>query len=107
MAFVISAGLAGLAGATKTGVFQFATLTDAHWHMSGEVILMTLIGGVGTLLGPVVGSSLVVWMHHVLGGSVLASWVSVILGVIFVVCVLLFLDGIVGYLHKFIKRNLR
>lgn len=107
LAFVISAGLAGLAGATKTVVFQFATLTDAHWHMSGEVILMTLIGGVGTLFGPMLGSSLVVWIHHVLGGSVLSSWISVILGVIFVLCVLLFRDGIVGYLQKFIKRNLR
>ena len=68
---------------------------------------MTLIGGVGTLFGPMLGSSLVVWIHHVLGGSVLSSWISVILGVIFVLCVLLFRDGIVGYLQKFIKRNLR
>lgn len=107
LAFVLSAGLAGLAGATKTVVFQFASLTDAHWHMSGEVILMTLLGGVGTLLGPVLGSSLVVWLHHVLGGSVLGNWISVILGVIFVLCVLLFRDGIVGYTQKFINRNLR
>lgn len=107
LAFVLSAGLAGLAGATKTVVFQFATLTDAHWHMSGEVILMTLLGGVGTLLGPLLGSSLVVWLHHVLGGSALGNWISVILGVIFVLCVLLFRDGIVGYIQKFIKRNLR
>lgn len=107
LAFVLSAGLAGLAGATKTVVFQFATLTDAHWHMSGEVILMTLLGGVGTLLGPLLGSSLVVWLHHVLGGSVLGNWISVILGVTFVLCVLLFRDGIVGYVQKFINRNLR
>ncbi|PRB80644.1 branched-chain amino acid ABC transporter permease [Pseudomonas sp. MYb185] len=107
LAFVLSAGLAGLAGATKTVVFQFATLTDAHWHMSGEVILMTLLGGVGTLLGPLLGSSLVVWLHHVLGGSALGNWISVILGVIFVLCVLMFRDGIVGYIQKFIKRNLR
>jgi len=107
LAFVISAGLAGLAGATKTLVFQFASLTDAHWHMSGEVILMTLLGGVGTLLGPVVGSSLVVWLHHVLGGSVLGSWMGTILGTIFVLCVLLFRDGLVGYVQKFVRRNLR
>ncbi len=107
LAFVISAGLAGLAGSTKTVVFQFASLTDAHWHMSGEVILMTLLGGVGTLLGPVLGSSLVVWLHHALGGSALGSWMSVILGSIFVLCVLLFRAGIVGYLQKFVQRNLR
>ena len=107
LAFVISAGIAGLAGATKTVVFQFASLTDAHWHMSGEVILMTLLGGVGTLLGPVVGSSLVVWLHHVLGGSVLGSWMGAILGTIFVLCVLLFRDGLVGYVQKFARRNLR
>ncbi|SEI96793.1 branched-chain amino acid transport system permease protein [Pseudomonas linyingensis] len=107
LAFVISAGIAGLAGATKTVVFQFASLTDAHWHMSGEVILMTLLGGVGTLLGPVVGSSLVVWLHHVLGGSVLGSWMGTILGTIFVLCVLLFRDGLVGYVQKFVRRNLR
>ncbi|MNF45853.1 leucine/isoleucine/valine transporter permease subunit [compost metagenome] len=107
LAFVISAGLAGLAGATKTVVFQFASLTDAHWHMSGEVILMTLLGGVGTLLGPVVGSSLVVWLHHALGSSVLGSWMGAILGTIFVLCVLLFRDGLVGYVQKFVRRNLR
>ena len=107
LAFVISAALAGLAGATKTVVFQLASLTDAHWHMSGEVILMTLLGGVGTLLGPVLGSGLVVWLHHALGGSVLGSWMSVILGSIFVLCVLLFRAGIVGYLQKFVQRNLR
>ncbi|HEY6612815.1 MAG TPA: branched-chain amino acid ABC transporter permease [Pseudomonas sp.] len=107
LAFVISAGIAGLAGATKTVVFQFASLTDAHWHMSGEVILMTLLGGVGTLLGPVVGSSLVVWLHHALGSSVLGSWMGAILGTIFVLCVLLFRDGLVGYVEKFVRRNLR
>ncbi|MNQ28431.1 leucine/isoleucine/valine transporter permease subunit [compost metagenome] len=107
LAFVISAGIAGLAGATKTVVFQFASLTDAHWHMSGEVILMTLLGGVGTLLGPVVGSSLVVWLHHALGSSVLGSWMGAILGTIFVLCVLLFRDGLVGYVQKFVRRNLR
>ncbi|MCY1281707.1 urea ABC transporter, permease protein UrtC [compost metagenome] len=107
LAFVLSSGLAGLAGATKTLVFQFASLTDAHWHMSGEVILMTLLGGVGTLLGPVVGSSLVVWLHHLLGGSALGSWMGVILGVIFVLCVLLFRAGIVGYVRLFVERNLR
>ncbi|WP_271408668.1 branched-chain amino acid ABC transporter permease [Pseudomonas sp. Q1-7] len=105
LAFVLSSGLAGLAGATKTLVFQFASLTDAHWHMSGEVILMTLLGGVGTLLGPVVGSGLVVWLHHVLGGGALGSWMGVILGVIFVLCVLLFRAGIVGYLRLYADRS--
>nr|WP_298410645.1 branched-chain amino acid ABC transporter permease [uncultured Halomonas sp.] len=107
VAFVISAGLAGLAGATKTLVFQLASLGDAHWHMSGEVILMTLLGGVGTLLGPLVGASLVIGLQHQLSQSPLGDWVSVILGTIFVLCVLSFRSGIIGELQKLVKRNFK
>ncbi|MGM0824689.1 MAG: branched-chain amino acid ABC transporter permease [Pseudomonadota bacterium] len=107
VAFVISAALAGLAGSTKTVVFQLASLTDAHWHMSGEVILMTLLGGVGTLLGPVMGASLVVSLQHILAQSPLGNWVSVILGIIFVVCVLSFRSGIVGELGKMYRKNFK
>lgn len=107
LAFVLSAAIAGLAGSTKTVVFQLASLTDAHWHMSGEVILMTLLGGVGTLLGPVVGASLVVSLQHILAQSLLGNWVSVVLGIIFVVCVLSFRSGIVGELSKMYRKNFK
>ncbi|RDB43568.1 branched-chain amino acid ABC transporter permease [Halomonas sp. DQ26W] len=107
LAFVISAGLAGLAGSTKTIVFQLASLTDAHWHMSGEVILMTLLGGVGTLFGPVVGASLVVSLQHMLAQSPMGNWVNVILGLIFVICVLSFRSGIVGEIIKMYRKNFR
>ncbi|MGY4879467.1 branched-chain amino acid ABC transporter permease [Vreelandella aquamarina] len=107
VAFVISAALAGLAGSTKTVVFQLASLTDAHWHMSGEVILMTLLGGVGTLLGPVMGASIVVSLQHILAQSPLGNWVSVILGIIFVVCVLSFRSGIVGEISRMYNKNFK
>jgi branched-chain amino acid transport system permease protein len=107
LAFVISAALAGLAGATKTVVFQLASLTDAHWHMSGEVILMTLLGGVGTILGPLVGATVVVTLQSYLSNGPLGEWVHVILGVIFVLCVLLFRSGIVGWLERLVKRNFK
>ncbi|WP_355659792.1 branched-chain amino acid ABC transporter permease [Halomonas salifodinae] len=107
LAFVLSAGLAGLAGSTKTLVFQLASLTDAHWHMSGEVILMTLLGGVGTLFGPLVGAGLVVSLQHLLAQSPLGNWVSVILGLIFVVCVLSFRSGIVGEILKSYRKNFK
>ncbi|WGI26975.1 branched-chain amino acid ABC transporter permease [Halomonas alkaliantarctica] len=107
VAFVISAGLAGLAGSTKTVVFQLASLTDAHWHMSGEVILMTLLGGVGTLLGPLMGAGIVVSLQHILAQSPLGNWVSVILGIIFVVCVISFRSGIVGELDKMYRKNFK
>ncbi|MBF8224422.1 branched-chain amino acid ABC transporter permease [Halomonas sp. 328] len=107
LAFVISAGLAGLAGSTKTVVFQLASLTDAHWHMSGEVILMTLLGGVGTLFGPLVGAGLVVSLQHLLAQSPLGNWVNVILGIIFVVCVLSFRSGIVGEILKSYRKNFK
>lgn len=95
LAFVLSAALAGLAGSTKTIVFKFATLTDAHWHTSGEVVLMTLLGGMGTVFGPVVGASVVVMLQNQLADKV-GSLVTVIMGTIFVVCVLAFRRGIVG-----------
>jgi branched-chain amino acid transport system permease protein len=95
VAFVISAALAGMAGATKSLVFQLASLTDAHWHMSGEVVLMTLLGGLGTILGPAVGATTIVTLETQLADKV-GSWVTVIIGVIFVVCVLAFRRGLVG-----------
>ena len=95
LAFVISAGLAGMAGSTKVLVFRLASLTDAHWHASGEVVLMTLVGGVGTLLGPLVGASVIVALQNQLADKV-GSYVTVIMGVIFILCVLVFRRGIVG-----------
>jgi branched-chain amino acid transport system permease protein len=103
VAFVLSATLAGIAGSTKTLVFQLATLTDVHWHKSGEVILMTLLGGLGTLAGPVVGSGLVVSLSE--GLAELGEWVPFILGVSFVVCVLSFRRGIVGELLAYWARR--
>ncbi|HSN39980.1 MAG TPA: branched-chain amino acid ABC transporter permease [Burkholderiales bacterium] len=97
LAFVISATLSGLAGGTKTVVFQLASLTDAHWHTSGEVVLMTLLGGMGTVFGPVAGAFVVVTLQNELADKV-GSWVQVIMGIIFVVCVLAFRRGIVGEL---------
>jgi branched-chain amino acid transport system permease protein len=94
MAFVMSATLAGLAGGTKALVFQLASLTDVQWQMSGEVVLMTLLGGMGTLFGPVVGAALVVTLQNYLAGTQLP--VTVVTGAIFVVCVLVFRRGIVG-----------
>lgn len=105
VAFTISAALAGLAGSTKTLVFQLASLTDVHWHMSGEVVLMTLVGGVGTILGPVVGASVIVTMQNYLSGGELGNYVHIIMGFIFVICVLAFRSGIVGELQKMWKRN--
>src|SRR5262249_32263665 len=86
VAFLLSASLAGLAGATKALVFQLASLTDVHWTMSGEVVLMTLLGGLGTVFGPIVGAFVIVSMQNYLAGF--GQWVTVIQGVIFVVCVL-------------------
>ncbi|WP_176036711.1 branched-chain amino acid ABC transporter permease [Brucella tritici] len=93
-AFVMSAGLAGLAGGLKALVFQFATLTDVGWQMSGEVILMTLLGGIGTLIGPIVGAAFVVALQNYLATSDFP--VTIVTGVIFMACVLLFRKGIVG-----------
>ena len=96
-AFVMSAALAGLAGAAKAIVFQFATLTDVTWQMSGEVILMTLLGGIGTMVGPVVGAGLVVGLENTLATS--GFPVTIATGLIFMVCVLIFRRGIVGEIY--------
>jgi branched-chain amino acid transport system permease protein len=104
IAFVLSAALAGLAGATKALVFQLASLTDVHWTMSGEVILMTLIGGLGRFSGPVVGAFVVVALENYLARF--GGWVTVAQGVAFVLCVLLFRQGIMGKLSAMLKRPL-
>ena len=104
VAFVLSAGLAGLAGATKAIVFQLASLTDVHWTMSGEVVLMTLLGGLGTLFGPVVGAAVIITMQNYL--AQLGAWVTVVQGIIFVICVLAFRRGIVGEIANWIKKPL-
>jgi branched-chain amino acid transport system permease protein len=104
LAFVLSATLAGLAGATKALVFQLASLTDVHWSMSGEVVLMTLVGGMGTVFGPVVGAAVIITMQNYL--AQLGAWVTVVQGVIFVICVLAFRRGIVGELGHWLKKPL-
>jgi branched-chain amino acid transport system permease protein len=100
LAFILSAALAGLAGSLKVLVFQFAALTDVDWTTSGEVVLMTLIGGLGTILGPVVGAFIITGMDTYLAQT--GSWVTIIEGVIFVVCVLTFRRGIVGVLAPYL-----
>ncbi len=115
---MISAALSGLAGSTKSVVLQLASLTDVHWHMSGSVVLMTLLGGVGTVLGPVVGAATVIGLENKLGD--LGNWlagatgispagigeaVTIVTGLIFVVCVLTFRRGIVGELAALVKRS--
>jgi branched-chain amino acid transport system permease protein len=103
LAFVLSGTLAGLAGATKSIAFGLATLTDVGWQMSGEVVLMTLLGGMGTLLGPVLGAAIIVTMQNYLAN--LGSMVSIVMGATFVVCVLLFRRGIVGEIaHRMGKK---
>jgi branched-chain amino acid transport system permease protein len=104
IAFVLSAALSGLAGSTKALVFQLASLTDVHWTMSGEVVLMTLLGGLGTVFGPVLGSAIVVSLQNYL--AQLGSWVTVVEGAIFVICVLTFRRGVIGELGRLIKRPL-
>jgi branched-chain amino acid transport system permease protein len=103
VAFILSATLAGLAGATKAIVFQLASLTDVHWTMSGEVVLMTLLGGMGTIFGPVVGAFTIIGLENYL--STFGQWVTVITGAIFVVCVLAFRQGIVGELSAWWARR--
>lgn len=106
LAFVLSAALAGLAGSLKTLVMGFASLTDVHWSMSGEVILMTLVGGVGTFFGPALGAGIVSSLQDQLADKV-GAWVTVIIGVIFVVCVLAFRRGIVGEALAYFERRRR
>jgi branched-chain amino acid transport system permease protein len=101
VAFILSGTLSGLAGGTKSLVFQLASLTDVHWSMSGEVVLMTLVGGLGTLFGPVVGAAVIVTMQNYL--AQLGAWVTVVQGAIFVVCVMAFRRGIVGELGALFK----
>ncbi|MEP7283812.1 MAG: branched-chain amino acid ABC transporter permease, partial [Rubrivivax sp.] len=116
---VISAAISGLAGSLKTLVLGFATLTDMHWTSSGHVILMTLVGGLGTLSGPLVGSAVVVLLENKVGdfGSFIAEltgidWfntlgesVTMVTGLIFVICVLVFRRGIMGEIIAFIERR--
>jgi len=104
VAFVLSATFAGLAGATKALGFQLASLTDVYWTMSGEVILMTLVGGMGTLFGPVAGAFFVLTLENYL--TTIGQWVFVVQGAIFVVCVLLFRRGIIGELAKLLRIKL-
>jgi branched-chain amino acid transport system permease protein len=104
LAYVLSATLAGLAGATKALVFQLASLTDVHWTMSGEVVLMTLLGGLGTVFGPVVGAFIIITMENYL--SQIGAWVTVVQGAIFVVCVLTFRRGVVGELGNWLRKPL-
>ena len=104
LAFVISGALAGTAGATKALVFQLASLTDVHWSMSGEVVLMTLLGGLGTLFGPVVGAAIIVSMQNYL--AQFGAWVTIIQGLIFVICVLAFRRGVIGEIAHWLKKPL-
>ena len=104
IAFVLSATLSGLAGGTKALVFQLASLTDVHWTMSGEVVLMTLLGGLGTVFGPVVGAFLLISIEHYL--AQLGAWVTIVQGVIFVICVLAFRRGVIGELARLIRKPL-
>ena len=104
LAFVLSTGLAGLAGSMKTLILGFATLSDAHWSLSGEVVLMTLLGGMGTFAGPVIGAFTIIGLQNFLADRV-GSWVTVIIGAIFVVCVVAFRRGFVGELLAWQKRR--
>ena len=104
LAFILSGTLGGLAGALKVFVAQNASLTDVHWSMSGEIVLMTLVGGLGTIFGPVVGAFVIIAMEQYLAGF--GQWVTVIQGVIFVICVLAFRRGIIGELAHYFRRSL-
>ncbi len=102
--FVLSTTLAGLAGSTKAIVFQLASLTDVHWSMSGEVVLMTLVGGMGTVFGPILGSFVIIAMENYL--AQFGAWVTIIQGFVFVICVLVFREGILGLVARTLKRPL-
>jgi branched-chain amino acid transport system permease protein len=104
VAFILSGAIAGMAGATKSLVFQLASLTDVHWSMSGEVVLMTLVGGLGTLFGPVLGAAVIVSMQNYLAH--LGAWVTIIQGFIFVICVMAFRRGIIGEIANWLKKPL-
>jgi branched-chain amino acid transport system permease protein len=102
--FVLSTTIAGLAGAMKAIVFQLASLTDVHWSMSGEPVLMTLVGGMGTVFGPIIGAAVIVTMQNYL--ATLGAWVTIVQGIIFVLCVLVFREGILGLVARLIRRPL-
>jgi branched-chain amino acid transport system permease protein len=104
LAFILSGTLSGFAGSLKVFVAQNASLTDVHWSMSGEIVLMTLVGGLGTIFGPVVGAFVIIAMQQYLAGF--GQWVTVIQGVIFVACVLTFRRGIVGEIGHYFRRSL-
>jgi branched-chain amino acid transport system permease protein len=104
VAFVLSAALSGLAGGTKAIVFQLASLTDVHWTMSGEVVLMTLLGGLGTVFGPAVGAFILISLEHYL--AQLGAWLIIVQGLIFIVCVLTFRRGVVGELSRLLRKPL-
>jgi branched-chain amino acid transport system permease protein len=104
VAFILSGTVAGVAGATKSMVFQLASLTDVHWSMSGEVVLMTLVGGLGTLFGPVFGAAVIVTMQNYL--AQLGAWVTIVQGIIFVICVLAFRRGVIGEIANLIRKPL-
>lgn len=106
LAFVLSTAIAGLAGSMKTLVLGFVTLNDAHWSLSGEVILMTLLGGLGTFAGPILGAFTIIGLQNFLADQV-GSWINVIIGVIFVVCVVAFRRGFVGELKAWQKNRQR
>jgi branched-chain amino acid transport system permease protein len=104
VAFVVSATLSGLAGGTKALVFQLASLTDVHWTMSGEVVLMTLLGGLGTVFGPVAGAFIIITLEHYL--AQLGAWLTIVQGLIFIVCVLTFRRGVIGELSRLVRKPL-
>jgi branched-chain amino acid transport system permease protein len=104
LAYILSGTLAGFAGSLKVFVAQNASLTDVHWTMSGEIVLMTLVGGLGTVFGPVVGAFVIIAMQQYLAGF--GQWVTVIQGVIFVVCVLTFRRGVIGEIAHYFRRSL-
>lgn len=102
-AFILSATFSGLAGAMKAIVLQLASLSDIHWSMSGEVVLMTLVGGMGTITGPIAGAAILLAMGNYL--SAVGSWFTVVQGLIFIVCVLMFRDGVMGLVGRWTKRS--
>lgn len=103
MLFVLSAALSGLAGSMKAIVFQVAALTDVHWHLSGDVVLMALLGGLHTVFGPAIGAALVVALQYYL--DAFGGWVTLVTGLIFMVCVLCFRSGIAGAFNSFMARR--
>lgn len=104
LAYILSGTLAGFAGSLKVFVAQNASLTDVHWTMSGEIVLMTLVGGLGTVFGPVVGAFVIIAMQQYLASF--GQWVTVIQGVIFVICVLTFRRGLIGEIAHFFRISL-